>query len=125
MTEIDLDGIHFRIDAPSWMKYRKGDGTFTIKAIRAIREHHPDAAATLKSAVDGNVDHDLDENAAGMKPDVRVHLPHWRLHVLPSMYACALKERCHAVINVPYGQALLTMLLTLNNPRSHNRYRLV
>ena len=44
------------------MKYRKGDGTFTIKAIRAIREHHPDAGATLKSAVDGNVDHDLDDN---------------------------------------------------------------
>ena len=62
VTEIDPDGIHFRIDAPSWMKYRKGDGTFTIKAIRAIREHHPDAGATLKSAVDGNVDHDLDDN---------------------------------------------------------------
>ena len=62
VTEIDPDGIHFRIDAPSWMRYRKGDGKFTVKAIRAIREHHPDAGATLKSAVDGNLDHDLDEN---------------------------------------------------------------
>jgi len=28
VTEIDPDGIHFRIDAPSWMRYRKGDGKF-------------------------------------------------------------------------------------------------
>ena len=62
VTEIDDDKIHFRIDKPSWMKFRKGDGRFTVKAIRAIREHHPDAGDALASAIDGNIDHDLADN---------------------------------------------------------------
>ena len=51
MTHISDDKIHFRIDMPEWIKYRQDDH-FTIKAIRAIVDTHPEPENALTEATD-------------------------------------------------------------------------
>ena len=51
VTYISDDKIHFRIDMPEWMRYRQDDH-FTIKAIRAIVDTHPEPEKALTEAMD-------------------------------------------------------------------------
>ena len=59
VTDISPDGIHFRIQKPEWMAYRVDDN-FTIKAIRAIQDTHPEPDQLLKEAIQSDEVADAD-----------------------------------------------------------------
>ena len=60
VTKVHSDKIHFEIDMPEWMARRK-DNRFTIKAIRAIREDHPNPDTHIRDAIEaGSCDDDLE-----------------------------------------------------------------
>ena len=66
MTKVHDDGIHFEIEAPEWMA-RRVDPKFTIKAIKAISDRHPDPTKALRGSADttdtsGGVDISSDED---------------------------------------------------------------
>ena len=60
VTEISDDRIHFKSQKPEWMSYRQDDH-FTVKAIRAIQDTHPEPDKALTEAVDADTSADLDE----------------------------------------------------------------
>ena len=66
VTKVHDDGIHFEIEAPEWMA-RRVDPKFTIKAIKAITDRHPDPTKALRDSADttdtsGGVDISSDDD---------------------------------------------------------------
>ena len=53
VTKVHADKIHFEIDMPEWMARRK-DNRFTIKAIKAITDEHPDPTARVRDAIEND-----------------------------------------------------------------------